>query len=391
MSLVCLCVRVRPSRRLLFLRNQQFVQTEARLLRRPAKEAKAKKKKRKAAAAANRKKEDETGEKEEETGEASVCVSPSLGGAAGALPAPPAGGAVLASTDEHGVSLRFDWSYLDDHHCAILASLALSPALDPRSALGGRASGALIGLGGGALVMCLMRYYPQLRLTVAEIDPDMIGVAKRFFGYESHANVREVVTDGAVLLREHAATARAGAVDTGGGRAASHGGALDFIVIDADSADPSLGLSAPPRELISDEAIQNMFDSLGDRGQLIVNVAARDESARIALCTRIEAVFRGGIDAAVTTESSRVDFVFTLKPSDELVNVIVIAVKGGITSSESPDSSASNNKKSKSKTVAVRRPEPATTSFVREALERIERVKAAVILTQFPVALFFLL
>ncbi len=358
-------------RRLIFLRNQQFVQTEAKLLRQSAKEAKARRKKKAASAAKAIKAAEQEEQEEARAGSVSEAGPPQ------------------ATVDEHGAPLRFDLSYLDDHHVATLAALSLSPSVDPRSPNSGRAAGTIVGLGGGALVMCAMRYFPQLRLTVAEIDPDMVAVAKRFFGYETHAHVREVVADGAVLLREQASAARAaraapdGGQDQEGAAGAGGSGGLDFVIVDADSADPSLGLSAPPKELITDEAIRSMFDCLGPRGLLVMNVAARDDSARVALCRRIEAVFRGeGDQSSTVADAARTHYLFTLRPSEEMVNVIVIAAKGGIVNSEGPDAAPStgSKKSSSSKTsTAGRRPESTAASFVRDAIGRIERVKAAVI------------
>ncbi len=40
----------------------------------------------------------------------------------------------------------------------------------------------VIGLGGGALPMALRRMYPRVKVATVELDPEMAGVAKEYFG-----------------------------------------------------------------------------------------------------------------------------------------------------------------------------------------------------------------
>ena len=48
---------------------------------------------------------------------------------------------------------------------------------------GGRAPTALvIGLGGGALPMVLCRMYPGVKVVAVELDPEIVRVAKQYFG-----------------------------------------------------------------------------------------------------------------------------------------------------------------------------------------------------------------
>ena len=107
---------------------------------------------------------------------------------------------------EGAEAMEFDYSYLDDHHKAVLAALVLSPSIiqggsratnkpsssapssstGPGSSCGARVrvpSGLIIGLGGGAMPMCMQRYLPGMRLATCEMDADMHSIAVKFFAF----------------------------------------------------------------------------------------------------------------------------------------------------------------------------------------------------------------
>src|SRR6266568_6727532 len=68
-----------------------------------------------------------------------------------------------------------------------LAGLALCG--EPRRIL-------VVGLGGATLPTFLHRHYPSAAIDVAEIDPDVVDVAKRFFGFREDERMRAHVGDG---------------------------------------------------------------------------------------------------------------------------------------------------------------------------------------------------
>lgn len=253
-------------RRLIFLRNQQFIQTEVRLT--PAPGGKHKKKKKKA------------------EGNASTP----------------------ADVDE-GRLLRFDHQYLDAHHCSILVCLSL---LTGQSA----PVGLLVGLGGGALAMAIRRYFNSSLLTVVELDPVLIDVAKGFFGYAPDANTTNVVGDGMQYMLDCAGScSEAAGADAPPSVPPSEAVLLDFIVLDADSADSSRGLSAPPQEFTADTAVAAMRSLLSPRGILVVNTVARDKNELRRFVDAIKEVFvPAGGD------------VYILKPSEDTVNLTILGV-----------------------------------------------------------------
>jgi len=70
---------------------------------------------------------------------------------------------------------------------AALAGLALCG--EPRRIL-------VVGLGGATLPMFLRRYYPDATIDIAEIDPEVVDVARKFFGFREDERMRAHVADG---------------------------------------------------------------------------------------------------------------------------------------------------------------------------------------------------
>jgi spermidine synthase len=54
----------------------------------------------------------------------------------------------------------------------------------------------VVGLGGGTIPMLLHKHYPKTTIDVVDIDPDVIDVAKRFFGFKEDATLRAYADDG---------------------------------------------------------------------------------------------------------------------------------------------------------------------------------------------------
>ena len=63
----------------------------------------------------------------------------------------------------------------------------------------------VIGLGGGSIPKRFWRDYPDMTVEVAELDPMVVDVAKRFFDVRAHPRLRLVSQDGRLFLRRTAA------------------------------------------------------------------------------------------------------------------------------------------------------------------------------------------
>jgi SAM-dependent methyltransferase len=218
-------------------------------------------------------------------------------------------------------------------------------------------SGLMVGLGGGGLVNFL-QYLLALdtntktdndsastspatkaaanhQLMAIELDPAVVQVAKQYFGVtvapdnqggdggngngEKTTGVRIRVGNGLFVCAandEHAATL-AGAIPL----AAE---SLDFLVIDVDSKDKTVGMSCPPVSFVETEYLQQISRLLKPGGVLAINVSARDPAMLQLVCQRVQTVFATVFlsqqDADVNDEDRQdVNVVlFALKETSEL-------------------------------------------------------------------------
>jgi len=120
-----------------------------------------------------------------------------------------------------------------------LAGLALCE--EPRRIL-------VVGLGGGTLPMFLRAHYPAATIDVAEIDPDVVDVAKKFFGFVDDELLRAHVGDGRQFIE------RARQAD------------YDVIFLDA------FGAHDVPKRLTTLEFLQITRRALKPNGVVVSNV-----------------------------------------------------------------------------------------------------------------------
>src|SRR5882672_9691866 len=120
-----------------------------------------------------------------------------------------------------------------------LAGLALCE--EPRRIL-------VVGLGGGTLPMFLRKHYPAATIDAAEIDPDVVDVAKKFFGFIEDGHLRAHVGDGRQFIEK--------------ARQADY----DIIFLDA------FGAHDVPKQLTTQEFLQFTRRALKPSGVVVSNV-----------------------------------------------------------------------------------------------------------------------
>jgi spermidine synthase len=76
---------------------------------------------------------------------------------------------------------------------AAFTGLALSR--EPRRVL-------IVGLGGGTLPMFLRHYYPEATIDAVDIDPDVVRVAREYFGFKDDGRMRGIVGDGRAFIEK---------------------------------------------------------------------------------------------------------------------------------------------------------------------------------------------
>jgi len=119
-----------------------------------------------------------------------------------------------------------------------LAGLALCE--EPRHIL-------VVGLGGGSLPMFLRKHYPAAGIDVAEIDPDVVDVAKKYFGFREVERMHAYIGDG----RQFIENVRQG---------------YDIIFLDA------FGARDVPKQLTTREFLQATRRALKPSGVVVSNV-----------------------------------------------------------------------------------------------------------------------
>jgi len=60
----------------------------------------------------------------------------------------------------------------------------------------------VVGLGGGTLPMFLRKHYPGAAIDAVDIDPDVVHVAKQFFGFREDDRMRAHVADGRQFIEQ---------------------------------------------------------------------------------------------------------------------------------------------------------------------------------------------
>ncbi|NOX55413.1 MAG: methyltransferase domain-containing protein [Planctomycetes bacterium] len=125
---------------------------------------------------------------------------------------------------------------------AMLAGMALVE--NPKRVL-------VIGLGGGTIPNFLHKHYPETAIDVVDIDPAVVRVAKRFFGFTEDARLRAHVADGRKFIEECRKP-------------------YDVIFLDA------FGAENVPYHLTTLEFLQAVRRALTPRGVALGNIWSRD-------------------------------------------------------------------------------------------------------------------
>lgn len=127
-----------------------------------------------------------------------------------------------------------------DYLRMMLGALYLAP--EPRSIL-------VIGLGGGTLVDTLQRTLPGADIDAVEIDPAVVRVAGRYFGFEAGARTRVYEQDGRVFVK----------------RALRSGRRYDLVMLDAYDH------QYIPEHMLTREFLQEVKGVLAPQGVLAAN------------------------------------------------------------------------------------------------------------------------
>ncbi len=105
----------------------------------------------------------------------------------------------------------------------------------------------IVGLGGGTIPGFLHKHYPRTHIDVVDIDPDVVDVAKRFFGFREDETLRAYVDEGRKFIERCREP-------------------YDIIFLDAFGAD------SIPYDLATREFLQSVRKALTRKGIVVGNV-----------------------------------------------------------------------------------------------------------------------
>lgn len=94
--------------------------------------------------------------------------------------------------DESAVDVSDPLELPLEYYALMLAGFAHQPA--PKSVL-------FVGMGGGTLSMIVHHHFPQTTIDNVELDPDVVAVAKQYFGLVEDERLKVYAADGRVQLR----------------------------------------------------------------------------------------------------------------------------------------------------------------------------------------------
>jgi len=97
-----------------------------------------------------------------------------------------------AEYEESAINIRQPLKFEMYYYSLMLAGFAHKP--DPERIL-------FIGLGGGTISMAIHHYFPKVHIDNVELDPDVVEVAKKYFGFKEDDRMKVYVRDGRVQVR----------------------------------------------------------------------------------------------------------------------------------------------------------------------------------------------
>ncbi|MEE6496117.1 hypothetical protein FKM82_002233 [Ascaphus truei] len=161
-----------------------------------------------------------------------------------------------------------------EHHKAMVAALSLlrNPGLLPENP----ASILVIGLGGGSLSLFIHDYLLGSCVEAVEIDPSVLDVACRWFGFSQDERMKVHLADGLVHINSLADKSDI---------------CYDVVMFDVDSKDTSLGMSCPPPAFVEKVFLQNVNKILKPDGVFVLNLVCRDSVLKGQVLAVLQEVF----------------------------------------------------------------------------------------------------
>ncbi|XP_020526413.1 methyltransferase-like protein 13 isoform X2 [Amborella trichopoda] len=225
-------------------------------------------------------------------------------------------------------NLKVDHSYLaSSYHSGIIAGFALiSSALENMALARTMVNTFIIGLGAGLLPMFLHKHFPLMDIEVVELDPIVLDLARNHFDFIEDIHLKVQIADGIKFVREMTtASTLSNRDDTSGndiyceanlpslqGSKGPH-----ILIIDADSADLSTGLTCPPADFTEKSFLLSVKEALSSEGLFIINLVSRSSSIHEMVVSRLKTVFSHIFFLEIEEDVNKVLFVLPKEPCIE--------------------------------------------------------------------------
>lgn len=201
-----------------------------------------------------------------------------------------------------------------------------------------RTQGVVIGLGGGGLVNFLQATLPSTHLTVVELDASVVTVAEKYFGFVRNDQTTVRVGDGLSLTPSVEESIINDSI-------VLEPSSLDFIAVDVDSKDSTVGMSCPPQTFVEVSYLTRLKSLLHPDGWLIMNVSARDPTMFELAKANVQAVFGSTFSSDNDKDSEDVNVVLfatstntTLASPTDRLDSMHKALEAFVKSAELPSS-----------------------------------------------------
>ncbi|NWI66002.1 MET13 protein, partial [Todus mexicanus] len=175
-----------------------------------------------------------------------------------------------------------DKSYLCcEHHKAMVAGLCLLRG--PNLLAGTPLMVLVVGASRGSLPLFIHDYFSQAHVAVVEIDSSMLEVATGWFGFSQGDRMQVHISDGLDYVAKLAAEVS--------GLPPAAPAQCDAIMFDVDSKDLTVGMSCPPPAFVEKPFLQRVKTILKPEGVFILNLVCRDARLKESVLATLREVF----------------------------------------------------------------------------------------------------
>ncbi|XP_010929746.1 uncharacterized protein [Elaeis guineensis] len=206
--------------------------------------------------------------------------------------------------------LKVDHSCLaSSYHSGIVSGFALiASALEIAASSRKKVRTIIVGLGAGLLPMFLHGCLPFLEIEVVELDPLILDLARKYFGFTEDKQLKVHIGDGIQFIQNAnivpSPSDTKDKVDDSKTVSQSHDGEvkkslangnsnteIKIVIIDADSSDMSSGLACPSADFVEESFLLCVKKFLAEGGLFIINLVSRSPAIREMIVLRMKVVF----------------------------------------------------------------------------------------------------